>query len=91
MRLRFSLPALLLTLVAVAASAQPKRAGDCDRHCLLVFLTEYTEALTDNNLARLAVAPTVRITSNGQVVELGKGQIWEPAAGFLIAKPSSIR
>ena len=51
-------------------------SGDCDRHCLLVFLTEYTEALTDNNLARLAVAPTVRITSNGQVVELGKGQVW---------------
>ena len=76
MRLRFSLPAVLLTLAAATASAQPKRAGDCDRHCLLVFLTEYTEALTDNNLARLGVAPTVRVTSNGQVVELGKGQVW---------------
>ncbi len=76
MRLRFSLPALLLTLTAVTASAQPKRAGDCDRHCLLAFLTEYTEAITDNNLARLAVAPTVRVTSNGQVAELGKGQVW---------------
>ena len=76
MRLRFSPPALLLLLAAATASAQPKRAGDCDRHCLLAFLTEYTEAITDNNLARLAVAPTVRVTSNGQVVELGKGQVW---------------
>jgi hypothetical protein len=76
MRLRFSLPALLLMLATVTATAQPKRAGDCDRHCLLVFLTEYTEAVTDNNLSRLAVAPTVRVTSNGQVVELGKGQVW---------------
>jgi hypothetical protein len=39
-------------------------------------LTEYTEALTDNNVARLALAPTVRVTSNGQVAELGKGQVW---------------
>jgi len=62
MRLRFSLPIFLLTLAAATASAQPKRAGDCDRHCLLVFLTEYTEALTDNNVARLALAPTVRVT-----------------------------
>ena len=76
MRLRLSLSPLLMLLVAATASAQPKRAGDCDRHCLLVFLTEYTEAITDNNLARLAVAPTVRVTSNGQVVELGKGQVW---------------
>jgi hypothetical protein len=43
---------------------------------LLLFLTEYTEAITDNNLARLALAPTVRATSNGQVVEVGKGQVW---------------
>jgi hypothetical protein len=76
MRLRFSLPVLLLLLGAASASAQPKRAGDCDRHCLLLFLTEYTEAITDNNLARLAVAPTVRATSNGQVVALGKGEVW---------------
>jgi len=76
MGLRLSLPALLVLLAAATSSAQPKRAGDCDRHCLLLFLTEYTEAITDNNLARLAVAPTVRATSNGEVVELGKGQVW---------------
>ena len=77
MRLRLPISALLLVLAAAStASAQPKRAGDCDRHCLLAFLTEYTEAITDNNLARLAVAPTVRATSNGQVVEVGKGQVW---------------
>ena len=31
------------------------------------------------NVARLAVAPTVRVTSNGAVVDLGKGQAWGPA------------
>ena len=89
MRLRLSLPALFLLLAAATASAQPKRAGDCDRHCLLVFLTEYTEAITDNNVARLAVAPTVRVTSNGQVVDLGKGQVW--GASRRLAVPPSLR
>src|SRR5262245_64917566 len=80
MRIGDRAPALwsiaVLALISGAASAQPARDGTCDRHCLLNFLTEYTEALTDNSIARLAVAPTVRVTSNGSVVTLGKGQVW---------------
>jgi hypothetical protein len=67
-----------LVLISSAAAAQTARDGACDRHCLLGFLTEYTEALTDNDIARLAVAPTVRVTSNGSVVTLGKGEVWGP-------------
>ncbi len=67
--------ALLAFLATTAADAQP---GGCDRRCLLSFLTEYTEALTDNNIARLAVSTTVRVTSNGAMVELGKGEVWGP-------------
>ncbi len=70
---------VLVALTAATGITHAQRAGDCDRRCLLAFLTEYTEALTDNNVARLAVAPTVRVTSNGAVVELGKGQAWGPA------------
>lgn len=66
----------LLSVLAAQAVAQSERGTECDRRCLLAFLTEYTEALTDNSIARLAVAPTVRVTSNGSVVELGKGQVW---------------
>jgi hypothetical protein len=68
----------LLAMLSTPAVAQTGRTGDCDRRCLLAFLTEYTEALTDNSIARLAVAPTVRATSNGAVAELGKGQVWGP-------------
>jgi len=68
--------AALALLAGAGTAAHAQRTGDCDRHCLLTFLTEYTEALTDNNVARLAVAPTVRVTSNGAVAELGKGQVW---------------
>ncbi|HEX5047270.1 MAG TPA: hypothetical protein VFX89_09135 [Gammaproteobacteria bacterium] len=67
-----------LALMSPAALAQSARDGACDRHCLLGFLTEYTEALTDNSIARLAVAATVRVTSNGSVVTLGKGEVWGP-------------
>ena len=69
----------LIALASVTAFAQQPRSGECDRRCLLAFLTEYTEALTDNNVARLAVGTTVRVTSNGQLAELGKGQVWGPA------------
>src|SRR5262245_35740338 len=82
MRIGDRAPALwsiaVLALISGAASAQPARDGTCDRHCLLNFLTEYTEALTDNSITRLAVAPTVRVTSNGSVVTLGKGEVWGP-------------
>jgi hypothetical protein len=70
--------AALLVLASGSSLAQTNRAAGCDRRCLLGFLTEYTEALTDDNIARLAVSPTVRVTSNGVVAELGKGEVWGP-------------
>jgi hypothetical protein len=66
------------TLFASVAAAQPAREGACDRRCLLGFLTEYTEALTDDSIARLRLAPNVRVTSNGSVVTVGKGEVWGP-------------
>jgi len=48
----------------------------CDRRCLMQFLTEYTEALTDNDVSRLAVSANVKVTSNGTAVALGKGEVW---------------
>jgi hypothetical protein len=77
-RLICGLTASSLALAAAQAQAPQARAGACDRRCLLAFLTEYTEALTDNNVARLAIAPTVRTTSNGALAEIGKGQVWGP-------------
>ena len=56
------------------ASAAP--ASSCNRRCLLQVLTDYTEALTDNDVLKLAVAPTIRVTSNGTVTTLGKGEVW---------------
>jgi hypothetical protein len=73
---RSTIGAALAALTLCAHAAHAQRVGDCDRRCLLAVLTEYSEAITDNNTARLAVAPTVRVTSNGAVVELGKGQLW---------------
>ncbi len=59
------------------ARSSPAAAGAaCDRRCLLQVLFEYTEALTDNDVSKLAVAPTIRVTSNGTVTTLGKGEVW---------------
>ena len=62
---------------ATPRGAQP--ASSCDRRCLLQFLTDYTEALTDNDTSRLAVAPALKVTSNGAPSALGKGEVWGPA------------
>ncbi len=77
---RLALIAAALALLQAAASAQTDGtpATSCDRRCLLTFLTHYTEALTDDDTSRLAVAPNLRVTSNGAVTELGKGQVWGP-------------
>lgn len=79
MRIASLWAASLLLLSSSALAQQTPQAGNCNRRCLLGFLTEYTEALTDNSTSRLKVAPNVRVTSNGAVVDLGKGEVWGPA------------
>ena len=60
------------------ARAQSGAVPDCNRRCLLEVLTEYTEALTDDDTSRLAVSDDLRVTSNGEQSALGKGQVWGP-------------
>jgi hypothetical protein len=68
----------LLALLPAAAQAKPA-AQACDRRCLLHVLTDYTEAITDNDLSRLKLAADVRTTSNGARTALGGGEAWGPA------------
>ncbi len=76
------LAALLLPSAALAQAPAPKapaaKAAACDRRCLLHTLTEYTEAITDNDASRLKLAPGVRATFNGVEGPLGKGETWGP-------------
>jgi hypothetical protein len=60
---------------AVSASAHSSDTA-CARRCLLEILTGYTEALVDNDTSRLPVASQVRVTGNGAVTKLGKGEVW---------------
>jgi hypothetical protein len=74
----------LLGLLPSAALAQsrldvPVTGQPCDRRCLLQVLFEYTEALTDNDTSKLAVAPTLKVTNNGNPSGLGKGDVWGPS------------
>ena len=70
--------AALAALPPAAAQAKPA-APACDRRCLLHVLTDYTEALTDNDLHRLKLAADVRTTFNGAPSALGQGETWGPA------------
>ncbi len=65
----------LLVLVSYTTAA----ASDCDKRCLSDAATSYLEALTNNKTSRLSLAPELRVTSNGQEVELGAGIVWGPA------------
>jgi hypothetical protein len=52
------------------------RGPDCSRRCLLENLTTYTDAVIGNDISHIRAAKDVRVTSNGAVVPLGKGQVW---------------
>lgn len=71
--------ALLLPSVAIAQPAPSSANGPtCDRRCLLHTLTEYTEAIGDDDTSRLKLSPKLRATYNGVEGPLGKGDIWAP-------------
>ena len=60
----------------IGAHALAADTTTCNRRCLLEILTTYTEALTDNNTSRLQVAANARVTGNGVLTKLGKGETW---------------
>jgi hypothetical protein len=71
--------AAVLAAVLAASAVQAKAAAKapaCDRRCLLHTLTEYTEAITDDDTARLKLSPGLRATFNGVAGKLGQGEIW---------------
>ena len=70
--------AMLLASSLAPGLARAEGKVSCDRRCLLRTLTTYTEALTDDDAARLPLAANVRTTSNGVVTPLGKSAPWGP-------------
>lgn len=64
---------LAAAIVSTGAMAQ---ADQCDRRCLLEHLTVYTDGLIMNDASRIEIAKNVRVTANGEVVKLGKGEVW---------------
>ena len=55
-------------------------SSQCARHCLLGLLTQYTEALTDNDVSKLPLSANVRATSNGVATQVGHGEVWGSVA-----------
>jgi hypothetical protein len=71
-----SILAAFAALYGASPAAAARSDSQCGRGCLLQILTDYTEAITDNDLSRVKVAQSLRATANGVVVPLGKGEIW---------------
>ena len=78
-----ALPAIAALPAEAASEREPMsiaptvaNPSQCGRRCLLELLTQYTEALTDNDIGRLPLAADVRATSNGSQVQVGHGEVW---------------
>lgn len=65
--------AFLAVLGPTGAFAQ---ADQCNRRCLLEFLTVYTDGLIMNDTSRIETARNVKVTANGETSRLGKGEVW---------------
>jgi hypothetical protein len=62
--------------LTAANAAHRASAPDCNRRCLLEFLQTYTEGLLDNDASRIKRSSSLRVTSNGVDVQLGRGEVW---------------
>ncbi len=63
-------------LSPVSMAKEKVKEPDCNRRCLLESLTTYTEGVIDNDTSHIHAASDIRVTSNGVVVTLGKGEVW---------------
>jgi len=64
----------------------------CDRDCLTGFMDQYLQAQAVNDVSRLPLAPGVRITENGKVIQPGEGffaRADEPSYRMEIADPET--
>lgn len=64
---------LLVTLPLCVHAQVYERAPACDRACLTAFMDRYLQAQAANALGDLPLAPTVRVTENGDLVDAGTG------------------
>lgn len=87
------LVASLLAMFPFCASAQVyDRAPACDRACLTSFMDRYLQAQAANALGDLPIAPTVRVTENGDLIDVGAGffqRADEPTYRMDIADPET--
>lgn len=68
----------LATATLLGLRAQAQAAASCDRACLKAHIDGYLDALAARDASRLPVAPAVKYTENGRVLELGEG-FWKTA------------
>ena len=66
---------LVCAVCALAASTAVRAAQSCDRACLEGFVDRYLDAVVAHDPSRLPLAPGVRFTEDGQVLQVGDG-LW---------------
>ncbi|MGH9496931.1 MAG: hypothetical protein ACRD3B_18185, partial [Candidatus Sulfotelmatobacter sp.] len=63
---------------AAADQADSMSSSSCDRACLDGFVDKYLDAVVAHDPSRIAVTKIVKLTENGQQLELGDG-FWRTA------------
>jgi hypothetical protein len=64
----------------LAFSSIPASAQNCDRACLAGMITQYVDALVENDPSSLPLADKVKYTEDSSALELGEG-VWQTVTG----------
>src|SRR5215813_9787444 len=75
--IRSASPAIALAGLALGAAHIDAKPA-CDRACLTGFADTYFKALVDNRASAVPLAPTVKVTLNGQAMKLDQA-FWDGA------------
>ncbi len=73
--------ALAASVVAAIAACSARASSGCGRACLADLADRYLASLVAHDAGRLPLAPHVRYTENGQVLDLHDG-LWGTATGL---------
>ena len=81
----------LVVALTAGGSPQGQGTGPCNRDCLTGVAEQYLTALAAKDPKKAPLAPTVRLTDNGQELPIGDG-FWNSASGrgtyvFHVADP----
>lgn len=73
---------LIISLVGFLAACQSTNSTNtCQRDCLVTIADNYLDSLTKQSATSLSLSNNIKITNNGELVEVGEG-LWKTVSGI---------